>query len=670
MIDNATLKALHRQVSELLLDYRLSEGLEGIGLVTRECSDRQLSRSLETLTLSYGKMMDFLGQDGKDENRSRIQDELQRNAFSLLNAAVRQTRVEHAEDIYGKTRRLLLFDFGEDAGRILQERWNREQGMTERYETQDRIFDLLWTMPLWDSKDTAEWYEFVSRQDTLVQQHFTGAVFLATWEHFDGEKVTFLRLMADAEDDEVHALAATLLALVLMRYGKQLASYPALPLNLRSKRLSTTFCQVQHEMLLMKESPKVNELVNKAITDLKPSQPDFDQKMKRAMRQMGEFAIQGFDMDLSKIPLLHSSKFLRVISHWWAPFDESRPLIQEFFTRRDGNLAQGIRTLFWRSNECSLSRYALCEIMSEHIDLNMMENRLTDIFESMGGMDELSPQPQHFVRNNVQNLYRFFYHSPLSREIVCNPFEGDFLMPDNRYLRPCFGKARMAELCELLTRVHQAEPALRYLQELTAKEGASAQTLRMMGYCYKLQDKPRQAAQLLAQADMLEENHAWTLKQLAECYAKSGQTDSLLDVLRRMETLEPDEIGIPLQIADCLIRMNRLGEALNYLYKAELAQPDNTDIITRIMVCNARLGKFDVAAKYMERRVNSEDKWETDDYLSAGDVYLLEGEWKKAIEQYRKAGSESFRQHTDDILALGIPDKDLALIRDIVQQQS
>ena len=80
MIDNATMKVLHRQVSDLLLNFQLADGLEGIGLVTRECSDQQLTRSLESLSLSYNKMLDFLEQNGKDENRSKIQDELQREA--------------------------------------------------------------------------------------------------------------------------------------------------------------------------------------------------------------------------------------------------------------------------------------------------------------------------------------------------------------------------------------------------------------------------------------------------------------------------------------------------------------------------------------------------------------------------------------------------------------
>ena len=669
MIDNATLKVLHQQVSDLLLNFQLADGLEGIALVTRECSDQQLTRSLESLSLSYNKMLDFLEQNGKDENRSQIQDELQKEAFRILNSAVRQVRIERAEDIYGKSYKRLILTYGESVCQILQEEWNRQQGMTERYETQDLIFDLLWTMPLWDSKDTAEWYEFISRQDTLVQQHFTGSVFLSCWEYFDTEKITFLRLMADAENSEVHSLCTTLLALILIRYERMLSIHPSLPLNLRSKRLSETFYQVQRELILMKESPKVNEEINKAITSINPSQPNFDQELKRSMRKMGEYAVMGFDMDLSKVPLLHSSRFLRVISHWWAPFDESRPMIQEFFTRRDGNLAQGMRNLFGRSTECSLNRYALCEVMSERIDLNAMENRLSGIFESMDEVSEIGPQPEFVIRNNVQNLFRFFYHSPLAKEVE-NPFEGDLLMPDNKYLRHCFGKQRMTDLCELLTKVHNTVPALRYLQELIAQDGASAKFLRMMGFCYKLQNKPRQAAQILSQADMLEENDLWTLTQLAECYAQSGQTSNLVDVLHQMEYLSPDDISIPLQIADCLNKINQHEDAMNYLYKVELAQPDNTDIMIRIMVCSALLGKFDIAEKYMNRRIESESEWKVADYLAIGDVFLMEGKWKEAIEQYQKAGNENFKRHTSEILSLGITDKDLSLIKDLVERQS
>ena len=227
MIDNATLKVLHRQVSDLLLSYHLADGLEGIGLVTRECNDQQQARSLESLSLNYDKMLDFLEQNGKDDNRSQIQDELQREAFHILNSAVRQVRIERAEDTYGRSYKRLILTYGENVRQFLRDEWNRQQGMTERYETQDLIFDLLWTMPLWDSKDTADWYEFISRQDTLVQQHFTGGVFLSCWEYFDTEKITFLRLMADSEHDEVHSLCATLLALIIIHYERLIPVYPS-----------------------------------------------------------------------------------------------------------------------------------------------------------------------------------------------------------------------------------------------------------------------------------------------------------------------------------------------------------------------------------------------------------------------------------------------------------
>ena len=143
-----------------------------------------------------------------------------------------------------------------------------------------------------------------------------------------------------------------------------------------------------------------------------------------------------------------------------------------------------------------------------------------------------------------------------------------------------------------------------------------------------------------------------------------------MDVLHQMEYLSPDDISIPLQIADCLNKMNQHEDAMNYLYKVELAQPDNTDIMIRIMVCSARLGKFDIAEKYMNRRIESESEWRVADYLAMGDVFLMEGKWKEAIEQYQKAGNENFKRHTSEILSFGITDKDLSLIKDLVERQS
>ena len=371
----------------------------------------------------------------------------------------------------------------------------------------------------------------------------------------------------------------------------------------------------------MRESPRINQEMSKSVTTLNLDGPDFNEEFMCKARMLSGYISEGYDIELGKVALFNRSKFLKTISHWWVPFDESRPMIQEFFTRRNSALAQGIRNLIGHSLGCSLNRYVLCEIMSEHFDIGKIENRLSELFQSFGRMSEIGPQPGLAVRNHVQNLYRFFYYSPLGKEVE-NPFEGSLMLPDNHYLRARFSKKRFLELCELLTKVGDTDTALRFLQEIVSREGATAKVLRMLGYCYKMQKDMRRAAQMFSQADMLEEDDKWTLSQLADCYAQTERLSELVEVLRRLETLSPDNLNITLQIADSLSRMNRLDDALNQLYKAELSQPDNPETLTRIMLCSARLGKFDVADKYLARLALVDQAWDAQTHLTAGDVHL------------------------------------------------
>ncbi len=687
MIDESTLKAIHQQATEALLDYRIAEGLHGVAVLMQECADQQLARSLEAIRLDYEGMMDFLAEGGKDEARSSIQKSMMARALYTLDSTSRAIRLQRGEDLYAQAWTRLFATYGPDVKQALRLQWMSQQGMTERYETQDLLFDLLWTMPLWDSRDTADWFEFLSRLDAFTQEHLLGGILLSAWEYFDEEKFTLLQLMCESEYDGVRALAIAGCGLFILRHDKRLKLKDVLRLNLKQEQTASDMRTLQHELILMKESPKVNKAFNQEMSRLdftKINSPEFHKDIERIMRRYGSTIAMGIDLDLNKATLLHSSRFLRSISHWWAPFDESRPFVQDIFIRKDGELAKGISQMFKRSPDCSVNRYAICEAMMNHVDLTSLDRQIVQ-FDQMrreeddeeeSDNDNLTDKTEteddekarHFrlrLRCTVQNLFRFFVHSPLAGKVE-NPFELPLMFPRNEKLRHCFRSRHLLDLSRVLIQFQYNDDAFRLLQEVLGLQGASAPLLRMIGQCLQNSHRFDLAVHYYSQADLIEENDPWTLGQMELCYVQLRQYDKLWKILLRLDALTPDDNSIARRMVGCLIMQDKHAEALNYLHKLELSDPSDPTTLTQIAVSSAYLERFDTARKYLRKREETGLPMQKEERLMAGSVHFAEGTWDKALAYFQQADLAAYDAFQPRLLALGISVRDIRLMRDMI----
>ncbi len=686
MIDISTLYAIHQQATEALLDFRIAEGLRGLSVLMQECEDQQLARETEAATQDYERMMDFLAQGGQDDKHSEVQDSLVRHLLRTLDATVRQIRIQKAEDLYSKAFVRLRNNFGSELADALRRQWNNQQGMTERYETQDLLFDLLWTMPMWDSHQTAEWFEFLSRLDELTRQHLEGGIILSLWEYFDEEKLTLLRLLGESEEPAVRTRAVTAYLLLTLKYEKRLALYPEAELDTKDKELARIAQAVQRELILMQESPRVNKAINHELASLnfrEIGNEAFQNSLKEAMQKYGKFLMLGIDLDLNKVSLLHSSRFLRSISHWWAPFDESRPTVQEVFIRQNGEYAEGLRNLFSRSTECSVNRYAICEAIQQHVDLASLDQQMLRFMQQRDEEDDdddddkpKKPEETKFtpvqnerrlIRGFVQNLYRFFNHSPLSNE-VSNAFELNLLLSDNPLLRPIFNPQQLTQTAHLLIHFQQSKPAFHLLQEVAETEGASAELLRAIAQCKQSEGDLPKAAQYFSQADLLQEDDPWTLCQLEICYANMKRYDRLWEILQRLDRIQPEDESITRRMAACLIMQERHAEALNYLYKVELSEHIDPSVITQIALSSAHVKRFENAEKYIQKRLDMEQPLLKEERLKFGAIYFAQGRWNEALTYFQQSDLAAYDEFRPNLHLLGISTHDVQLMHDIIER--
>ena len=147
MLDLTTIKTLQQQTTESLLKFHVAEALQGVVAMARESKDRNLITAAEKEECDYHHMLTFLQSNGSDAERGRMQKQLVWRLICIVDNAARAMRLWHGKDYYSKANKPFEDKTIDETSEELWREWEKQLGMVERYETQDLIFDFIWTMP-------------------------------------------------------------------------------------------------------------------------------------------------------------------------------------------------------------------------------------------------------------------------------------------------------------------------------------------------------------------------------------------------------------------------------------------------------------------------------------------------------------------------------------------
>ena len=423
MIDAKTLSLITQSGLQNFAEGHILDGIAALRTLLPYCSTETIiSAEAESLEENYHHMLTFLRHGGDDENRGKVQAKIQGQGIALLEQAHRAIRLSIGSDLYSKAVTALQESGKEDA----VTRWSGLLTPEEISDAQDDLFDLLWTSSLWTPQDTAYWYDFLLRQREMVQQHLAGAIFLSAWEYFDAEKMQLLGLLAESESRRTRISSATYLFMLRLRHRMFLPLMPPLPDRLCSRKHRTA-AQVQYEMLLMLVSEKdmehelkEAELITKGL--ISGEQALDVNNIKKIIALRGRYLRnrlqRGLDLNLSKAPLLHSCKYMHRISHWFLPFDKNHPLFQSVMIDEQGNEKQKFSVLVDLILDCDVDKLATLYLVANDNDFSKAmqqfdEQDIPDLGNAV--------IPEYSFRFIIQDLFRFFIHSPLAPQLD-NPF--------------------------------------------------------------------------------------------------------------------------------------------------------------------------------------------------------------------------------------------------------
>lgn len=651
------LKALGHMVDEgtkALLSYRISEGLEFMTALMIECDDRQLYNQTNQLCDDYANMMRFIAQGGVDPQHNKIQDNIIRTGLRTLDAAHRSIRIYQNLDKYGTTYNMMAQVHGRDAYNILQKLWNKLKDTPRHYDVEDQIFNCLWTSEQFTPAQTAEVYESISCQSSQVQQHWISALALSIWEYMDPEKMTLMAMMTSSDDSYVRARALTGYALAMMRHKDRLWLYPTHGQTLLNKRAANEMILIQKNLILSLRSEKANEKMEKDLIPnvmkifgndyerLKLGLGKEDKKAQKLFKEIHKLNTTGYDLSYRNFIFASRNKFYEQLAHWFAPFDEKRPETISVMYDKKGELRKDMEFFMKASPHCETDKYAICFLLQNNLETIKMMQVDPEIMDEYLNRE---PSPDEIYRNIIQCLYRFYYLSPWKAELT-NPFEMTPYMPDYDNLRKFFNDEQMLEICKFLAEHEYYNRPLIYLDKLIHKNGASEDTLLLMGKCHIGQGNYNKALEQLTKAEILNEKNTEILSNIAQCYKAMERYRKQEEYLTRLVELNQETYRI--ELALCYMNQGKYEEALKIFYQMEYEGKHVNISMRSIAWCSLKLNKLETAERYYRKLMDLGEKTRWEDYLNAGHTAFITGNWKLAKERYKTYIPLYQKEHPDD----------------------
>lgn len=584
------------------------------------------------------------------------------------------------------------------------------------YETCDILFEHIWTSPILKADDAKEWQTSIEKMDEEIQAPLISAVMLSCQSYFDQQKFRLLLHFCQSIYIKVRARALTAVVWIYMRYEYRFDHHPELcegiSLLAAEPQMHRELILLQKQFVLSLETAKVErKMKDEIIPDIMKSHnyqrnkmglKEAGEELEKALRgepnaewekiyenkhlannmkEIIEMGQEGIDINIGTFSSLKGFPFFRHICHWFTPFDYRRSEVENMIGKATGN---PIRMLLDTGNFCDSDKYSLC-MMLQQLMPPQRDMMITQIGAQMEGQEEiakiLTPKNTNIkavYRNYLQDLYRFYKLYPQKGQFE-DPFKTDLFY--KRYPRLGIildSSEELMDMASFLIKREYYQDAIAYIEEILKKETATAEMLQKIAFCHHHTGNPGKAIYYYQQADLLNPDNEWILKQMYLCHSALGKYEQELACLKKLEEINPEDSRLISETGLCLMQLQRYQEAANRFYELEYKKERLLPSWRAIAWCNFKMGRLEQAYKYYQKLLHHEKvTWE--DYLNAGHtawcmnlVPEAIGHYKQYVKLYQEKEKQEnkllrpFDEDREELLQHGIPDMDIALMRDII----
>lgn len=452
--------------------------------------------------------------------------------------------------------------------------------------------------------------------------------------------------------------------------------------SLESEKISKIFTQ---ELIpeLLKLSPELSkkisleDLSEENLNSLYEKNPNWEKILEekgltKKLQEYNEMQVEGSDVMLTTFASLKNYPFFNNITSWLRPFTINTSAIYSPFHNEGFEYGDMFETSDFLCNSDKYSfalTFAQMTMGKESVPLSTPEQFIANTYKE--DITQIREVSKSIITLYIQDLYRLFN---LSKFKLPNIFEHHIDLFEVDALKPIFNDEDTLRIIgEFYIKKEYYAFAEKYFKALISRNFCDAELYQKLGYCKQLQKDYEGAIEEYIKADNISED-LWTIHHLALCYRAIGDLNKAIESYNDALRIKPDSLTLELQLANCLLSKEKYDSALKLYYKVDFLTDGSIKTWRPIALCSLMLGKIEDAVEYYNKTIDEAPIFK--DYINLGHSYLVKGNIKEAYANYikgvelNKKGIEyfksSFSTESAFLIGLGVPENNIAIIKDIV----
>lgn len=665
----------------IFLTKELGEALNRMRKELNDFGQRAYYERLESIEEDYRLMKAFVKQGGDDPKREELYNSLLKRLYHLQCDSIIMRRKQNTSGLnyyspFAVARmplediRQRLESFVQDAALLSLDPTatdgdKKKAIYAEHHELTTALFYHLMTDTHWN-EETKTFYQELLLSPTIDAndaQLLTSALLLALLLAFDARKfATLLYLYQYATDPQVKQRALVGWALTLPKI--EITLYPDLAEQLRktigSKAVQRELLELQYQIVYCIDAERATQEINRDIMPTmmrgqnimmgNPTDEDRLQdiinpgaeeqameELEKSYMRMMDMQKKGVDVYFGGFSQMKRFPFFNKASNWFVPFYPEHPELTPLEGLDEKRIEQN---LFEHSSFCNSDKYSLSLAMTmilKQIPDEIKQAINANGIEIQGYMEMDKQNPAYIRRMYLQDLYRFFFLSPLNKVFV-NPFQdGGIIMRglffDNQLLSQVglssqfvpFGKFLLRkglwQLLDIFTDTQGGYLAFEDNDEWTY--------LRAMAdnHTNRYERAKKHLAKLLQRMPDDEK----IAQEYVKACMRSGDFTSAEATLERFQSQGRLSIDDEMLLGQGKIAHGKLKEGTDILFKLNYEHPDNMDVRRALAKAQLQQNKPEAAIDLLNHIINNTDVAEPNDLLHAATAYWLVKDMPKAI---------------------------------------
>lgn len=692
-------------IDKLLDKHALSRTINILKEAADSLNDIDSIDKLNNINESYKYLRRYFLTGTPDPTRKAMLQQLAEKLRDVRDNLVREGRRQSPEAYYATLRFLELRTYNLDS---LLKQYREvmaqislaelvgdipETANRQRYDLLDTIF--MYVMASFQQKHVATVVRDAMTNpdvDLTLKLQLAYALVLGLSAAYDSDKVELMFDMAmdDTLPVQVAAVAYIGVTVAFMAYPDRIKTNPKISLKVEAladnpeyvARMRSAIKAIAGTRDTERVSNKMKDEVIPEIMKLRPdmlnkfrnisqdmdpesleNNPDWKEMLDksgvtRKLEELTEMMNDGADLMMVTFSQLKKFPFFQHINNWFLPFDINNPDLHISEDDREllGKLTS-VAPFICDSDKYSLA-LAIAQTPADH--RRMMMSQFGAQFDQMSQElndklpDSSRPDFDREIVKRIRDLYRYIF---LGRNTGCffNIFKSrlDFIS------FPIIGEKLIDEdflsvMAEFYMKRDFYREALELFEKMDGLFVSDTSIWQKIGFCNQKSNNFKAARDAYMKSELLGDDSKWLVKKLAFVNRKLGDFANALEYYDRLLTEDPDNVRLLLNAAVAASETGDIERALQLYYHADYLKANDEEIKRAIAWSELLAAHLDKSEK--EYAIITSGSPKASDWLNAGHVALLQGNYQKAADRYRNAaleGRESFEMaYTADIPVL------------------